>query len=578
MWRSIAFPASVLYTVVLATAPSLASSVRIAPHQNADGVTAESVTLEDISEPAPSPTAPLAPCAPDAVPPSGRPREGTILWHRHYEDPIYTSCGVGDAPWVAFAGTELNEPKQAEATPLFGDGTPDWDYRGNAFFVDRARNSDVLAAVDFHDADSTAIVSEWRAGSSVPLWTYEVHPCRSLVYGGWASRKPIRVSDDGSTIAFAATMRIGSSDMGRLYVFEAGNPLPVVRHDLPSGSISAVEMTTGGEFIALASWPTVYVYDHYAQSMRWSGAIGAGNDALAISGDGRYLAWGWSTFYLREWNGTSYGNLWSTSQGSGYYVGQCGFSPDGTSLAIAWDNGSSFPNEMWIDLYDLPSLDFIWQYDYANSPRSDPAPAVQTDAAGSRQHVETTTRLSFSPDNECFAVSSWGGDFPEIHVFDRSDSRPLLTLDTPGSMYDIGIVTTPHGDAYVVACGKAVHAGTSGRGGDLYAIEIPNTPTGVAEQPASSSPRSSIRISPNPSRRETAVSYSVAQTGPVRLTVHDVSGRLVATLVDTTATVGDHVVVWDGCDTSGIRTASGIYFARLEASGSVESKRIVLVR
>ncbi len=569
-FRFVVLCAATLCALSLTSVSLQASDVRIEPQQGDAGVLSEVLQAS-------ARTLPAAPVDPE--PTAGGTREATIYWHRHLEDAIYTSVGISDAARLAFAGTYLNAPRHTEAVPLEGDGTPDWMFGGNRFFVDASRNGDVLAAIDFYDADSTAVISEWRPGSYVPLWSYEVYPCQSLVYGGWASRKPIQVSDDGSTIAVALTMRMPGGAMGRLYAFDAGSPIPAVEYDLPSGSITAVEVTAHGEYIAMASWPTVYVYDRFGQTLRWSGPIGAGNDALAISADGRYLAWGWSTFYLKEWTGSTYGPFWSTSQGSGYYVGQCGFSPDDASLAIAWDNGNNFPNEVWVELYDLPSLDFVWEYDYDSSTRGGaPAPAGSGDEPQQRQHVDVTTRLRFAPDSERFAISSWGGDFPELHVFDRSESRPVFTLDTPGSMYDVGIVTTTGGDTQVVTCGKGVHAGTGGRGGDHYSVEIPGEPSGVDGVPETPLLFGLTRSYPNPSRLETTISYALERSVPVRLTVHDVSGRIVATLVDGPAIAGEHTAVWDGRDRSGARAASGVYFARLEAGGSTSSERIVLIR
>jgi hypothetical protein len=548
---------------------SHAAGVATVPCQGDDGVASVTdVTDHEAEGEAASPV--------DPVP--GGSREATILWHRHFEDPIYTSVGISGDAGLSFAGTFLNAPKHVEAVPLVGDGTPDWTAGGNEFYVDASRGGEVLAAIDYNGADSTAVISEWAPGSYAPLWSYEVHPCRSLVYGGWASRKPIRVSDDGSTIAVGVTMRTPGGDMGRLYVFDAGDPTPVVKYDLPSGSITAIEITGHGEYVALASWPTVYVYDRYGLALRWSGPIGAGNDALAISADGRYLAWGWSTLYLREWTGSTYSHLWSTNQGSGYYLGQCGFSPDGSSFAVTWDNGNSYPNNVWVELYDLPSLDFVWEYDYANSVRLGSPATGPRRVPRERQHVDIPTRLTFAPDSERFAISSWGGEFPEIHVFDRSDSRPLFTLETPGSMYDVGIFTTPAGDSHVVACGKGVHAGTGGRGGDHYSILIPGDPSGVEHPDDVQATFPVVRSYPNPFRDETAISYSLARSGRVRLTVHDVNGRVVATLVDGTASAGEHTVEWNGRDGSGMRAASGVYFARLEAGGRTGSERIVLIR
>ena len=59
---------------------------------------------------------------------------------------------------------------------------------------------------------------------------------------------------------------------------------------------------------------------------------------------------------------------------------------------------------------------------------------------------------------------------PEVHVFERAEGEPVLTVDTPGSMFDIDIARGPQGRIHIAAAGKHVHANTSGRGGDLYSI------------------------------------------------------------------------------------------------------------
>ncbi len=53
--------------------------------------------------------------------------------------------------------------------------------------------------------------------------------------------------------------------------------------------------------------------------------------------------------------------------------------------------------------------------------------------------------------------------------------------------------------------------------------------------------------------------------GPVRRTVPDIAGRLVATLLDgVVRDAGEHAVVGDGRDARGGLAAAGVYFARLE--------------
>jgi hypothetical protein len=83
---------------------------------------------------------------------------------------------------------------------------------------------------------------------------------------------------------------------------------------------------------------------------------------------------------------------------------------------------------------------------------------------------------------------------------------------------------------------------------------------------------------PNPFVTGTQLAYSLPAAGPVRLSVHDVSGRCVATLVDGTQPAGAHVVRWDARGTGGGVLPPGAYFARLQAAGREEVRRLVLLR
>ncbi len=495
------------------------------------------------------------------------PREATILWQRHMDDAIYTSTGLSAPAEVVLAGTEFDLPTHVEATPLFGDGTADWTHDGHELYVDASRHGEVLAAVDFNAADSTATIMEWRPEAATPLWSHVVHPCRSLVYQGWASRKPIQVSDDGSTIAAAIVMYMPAGQTGRLYVFDAGNGTPDVSYDFPTGNVVATAISAGGDYVAMAGWPNVYVYDRAAHALRWSGPIYSGNDALAISGDGRYLAWGWTTFYLREWNGATYDLLWSHSPGGGAYVGQCALTTDESTLAVSWDNGSSVPNEISVELYALPALDLLWGYDYVPAP-----------ARGARDHVDMAAQMVFAPDGEHLAVASWGGTFPEIHVFECAAPQPIFTLDTPGSIFDVDIAGTPGGNVYVTACGKAVHAGQGGRGGDLYAIEIPGSAAGPGDQDAPHLAFGLESIAPNPVSAGTHVVYRLAGPGPLRLTVHDPAGRLVRHLASGFGREGLHRVAWSGTDDAGTALPTGVYLVKLESSGRHSTRKALFAR
>ena len=88
----------------------------------------------------------------------------------------------------------------------------------------------------------------------------------------------------------------------------------------------------------------------------------------------------------------------------------------------------------------------------------------------------------------------------------------------------------------------------------------------------------SLNCTPNPLEQSARVTYSVPGGRHVRLTVHDVRGRTVRTLVDRFRETGRHAEVWDGCDDAGARVSPGIYFMRLEGGKRALHQRVVLIK
>jgi len=83
---------------------------------------------------------------------------------------------------------------------------------------------------------------------------------------------------------------------------------------------------------------------------------------------------------------------------------------------------------------------------------------------------------------------------------------------------------------------------------------------------------------PNPFARSTSLSYSVAGTARVRLSVYDPAGRLVRRLVDGQLPAGTHLAVWDGRNDAGEAAAAGIYFVRLQGGDREQAERVVYLR
>lgn len=83
---------------------------------------------------------------------------------------------------------------------------------------------------------------------------------------------------------------------------------------------------------------------------------------------------------------------------------------------------------------------------------------------------------------------------------------------------------------------------------------------------------------PNPFNPVTTIAFTLSKRAKATLTVHDVRGRLVATLLDEEWPQGTHRVLWDGRNHDGRPVASGVYFSRLVAAGESSSAKLVLLR
>jgi len=73
---------------------------------------------------------------------------------------------------------------------------------------------------------------------------------------------------------------------------------------------------------------------------------------------------------------------------------------------------------------------------------------------------------------------------------------------------------------------------------------------------------------PNPFNSVTQIQYALPKASTVRLTIYNVLGQEVVTLVDGEQAVGYHHVTWDGRNGSGNVVGSGLYFYRIEAKSS----------
>ena len=83
---------------------------------------------------------------------------------------------------------------------------------------------------------------------------------------------------------------------------------------------------------------------------------------------------------------------------------------------------------------------------------------------------------------------------------------------------------------------------------------------------------------PNPFNSFTTINYYVPAPGPVKLSVYDILGRTVSTIVDEELATGDHIAKWNGRDDVGYPVATGLYFYRLRIGDNSTSRKMLLLK
>ena len=86
---------------------------------------------------------------------------------------------------------------------------------------------------------------------------------------------------------------------------------------------------------------------------------------------------------------------------------------------------------------------------------------------------------------------------------------------------------------------------------------------------------------PNPFNPSTTISYEIPETGLkaiTELSVFNIRGQLVKTLVNGYKSAGKYIIHWDGTNSSGQRVPTGAYFYRLISGNYSETRKMILVK
>jgi len=109
-------------------------------------------------------------------------------------------------------------------------------------------------------------------------------------------------------------------------------------------------------------------------------------------------------------------------------------------------------------------------------------------------------------------------------------------------------------------------------------IEILVAPTAV-EQRVLPTVTTLLQNYPNPFNPETNISFDLSEEAVVSLTIYDLTGQVIRTLVSSQSmAVGHYDIVWNGQNTTGAKVGSGVYFYQLSAGNYVAKKKMTLLQ
>ncbi len=249
------------------------------------------------------------------------------------------------------------------------------------------------------------------------------------------------------------------------------------------------------------------------------------------------------------------------SRGNDIFAGQYGF-----GAAISTDGGASFTpisdglNDLTLYINDLAVFD------------GEVLAATQGD--GIYRWTGTLWERVGLPSTFVNALHIVGS----VLVAADSSNRVSTSLD--------GMDWTPFDDGYAggeVYCFASdatnLYAGSRGHGYWSRPLsELPDIATATGDGAPQPIRTLALAVAPNPFNPRVTLSLDLPRAGQTRVTIHDLRGAHVRTLLDAVEPAGLRILQWDGTDDAGRPLGSGVYLAQVTADIGATTAKLVLVR
>jgi len=116
--------------------------------------------------------------------------------------------------------------------------------------------------------------------------------------------------------------------------------------------------------------------------------------------------------------------------------------------------------------------------------------------------------------------------------------------------------------------------------GDTLTFEVPIVVQVISAEPEHFIPEEFVlhQNYPNPFNPVTTLRYNLPETGLVTITIYDMLGRQVKTLINRTKDAGYRSVIWDATNDYGKPVSAGIYLYQIQVGEYIQTKKMVLLK
>ena len=177
-------------------------------------------------------------------------------------------------------------------------------------------------------------------------------------------------------------------------------------------------------------------------------------------------------------------------------------------------------------------------------------------------------------------IAGFALDMMVIKYGPDGDEQWVTFYDAPTGNGAIGLVVSESG-AVTVAGNAGVRYPNNLFGSHIVLLRYAQSPVSSVTDDSTPLPErfQLLQNYPNPFNPVTHLRFRISDFAFAELTIYDVMGRKVKTVVRGRLSPGSHEVQWDGTDDAGQPVASGVYVYRLRtANGFTASRKMVLLK